>query len=50
MQYDEDLVGVVVLVSDEFTLELDQFEMIIVHLGDDLWRPVFRKRPIFLRS
>jgi hypothetical protein len=38
---DKRLVRIIVTVPDEITLELDQLEMVIVHLGDDLWRPMF---------
>ena len=45
---DENFIGIFVMMPDEISLNLDQFKLIIVHLGDDLWRPVVRKLRQFL--
>jgi len=40
---DERLIGVVVLMPDKVTLELDQLELVVVQLSNHLGRPVFGK-------
>ncbi|KAG1391503.1 hypothetical protein G6F59_014877 [Rhizopus arrhizus] len=37
---DERLVGVRMAVPDKIALHLDHLELVVVHLGDDLWLPV----------
>jgi hypothetical protein len=43
VQYDEHLIGVFVVMPNKLPLELDQLEVIVVHLGDDLRGPVLRE-------
>ncbi len=43
IQHDEHLIGVFVAMPNELPLKLDEFEMILVHLGDNLRRPVLRE-------
>src|SRR6267142_3139696 len=43
VHHDEDLVGLGVLVPDELALDLHDLEMVVVHLGDDLRRPLLRE-------
>ena len=44
---DEHLVGVAVVVPDKLALNFDEFELIVVHFGDDFGRPVVRKEVEF---
>ena len=45
---DERLISIFMAVPDKFSLYLHQFEVVIVHLGDDLWRPVLVELGQFL--
>jgi hypothetical protein len=40
VEHDERLVGVVVIVPDEVALQLDDLELIVVHLSNDLRLPL----------
>lgn len=40
---DEHFIGVAVVVPDKFAFNLDEFELVIVHLSDDFGGPVFRE-------
>ncbi len=43
VKHEENLVGVFVVMPNELPLELHDFKVIVVHLGDDFWRPMGRK-------
>jgi hypothetical protein len=43
-EYKEKIVGVLVLVPDEFTFQLDDHQIVAVELSDDAGLPVVRKR------
>ncbi len=45
---DEHLVGVLVVVPDELTFEFGQLELVIVHLCNHAWAPVFTEQGQFL--
>src|SRR5262249_19110858 len=47
---DERLVGVLVVMPDEIAPELDDLELVVVHLRDDLGLPLFAKQCEFLRE
>src|SRR5262245_42553855 len=48
IQDDEGLVRIFVVVPDEVALQLDDLELIVVHLGDDLRLPLLVEQPELL--
>jgi hypothetical protein len=40
LEDDEGLIGILVIVPDEVTLQSYDFELIVVHFGDHLWLPL----------
>jgi hypothetical protein len=40
VEYEEELVGVIVAVPDELALQFDDLDLVVVQPRDDLWRPV----------
>ena len=45
VEHDEDLVGIGVAMPHELALDLHELELIVVHPGDDLGRPVVAEAP-----
>jgi hypothetical protein len=43
--HDERLIGIFMIVPNEVTLQLHDLELIVIHLGDDLWLPLLVEQP-----
>jgi hypothetical protein len=48
LDHDECLIGVLVVVPNEVALQLDDLELVIIHLGDDFRCPLLSKESQFL--